>query len=274
MIIEVPIKRALLLAVLLQTTVWFTACDALRFLSMLPGREDPASAKTIRIHSIAPSIEVSQAVMNLIINESNGKSVVRFRQEGEKIFVETDGLYIAAVFNIASDSSEMKRYILEGKTLPEDMARNGLACALMKISGGTATGRILNLSGEAREVGTFWKGGGRGSSFSIGTLLITPDARFLLQADFSLGNICISPNLTTSTLTIDYSGYDGTLPKYEVNFENAFVLNGDLKLVKNPALPSNQGGDMINVFSGYGYPHLPRKMLTDNFVEDIMNEFS
>lgn len=273
--IAVVIKRALLFIALSQA-VWFTACEAFRFLAAVPDGGDPASARTIRIHNIAPSIEISNEAKDLIIAESNGKTLVNFGQgpTGETL-IKTDGLYLMVVFLISIDSAELESYMVNSKTTPEDVTKNGLAFALMKISGGAATGRILSLSSDVSEIGYYWPGGAKGSEYGIATLLITPDARFILQADFSLGNISIiSVDLTTKTYTVDYGSYDGTLPKYEVNFANAFVLNGDLKLVKNPALPSNQGGDMINVFSGYGNPFLPKKMLTDNFVQELVGRFS
>jgi hypothetical protein len=269
MTITVFIKKVFLAAALSQALL-LTTCEEFRQFSSF--EESETSTKTVFIKNIPSSIEISQEAKDLIMAESHDNPAVSFRQEATGAYIETDGIYLMAVFFMELDDEELVDYILGSKDVPEDVTKNGLAFAMMKISGGTARGRIISLSSDIDEFGYYWKGGDSDSEYGIATLLITPDARFILQADFFLGGLFIEKEYP---LEIEYAGYNGTLPEYELNFE-ATTITIDEKLVlhKKDEIQGS-GGYKLNVFEGYGNGgSLPSKMLTDNFVEDIMDRFS
>jgi hypothetical protein len=268
MTITVFIKKVFLAAALSQALL-LTTCEEFR--QILSLEESETSIKTVFIRNIPPSIGISQDAKYLIMAESHDNPAVNFRQEAAKVYIETDGIYLMVVFFVELETEELQEYMLGIKDVPEDVTKKGLAFAMMQISGGTARGRIISLSSDINEFGYYWKGGSSGSKYGIATLLITPDARFILQADFFLGGITIKHD---APLEIAYSGYDGTLPEYNLNFEISKIsIDENLKLHWDKTIKSTDGY-RINAFEGYGEPVLPRKMLSDNFIEDIMDGFS
>jgi hypothetical protein len=272
MAIAIFIKRVFLVAAISQA-LWLTACEEFRqFLSL---DESGTSVKTVFIQNIPPSIKISQDAKAFVMAESHDNPAVSFRQEDQDIYIETDGLYIMSVFFLATDDDELKGYISDSKKIPDDVTKHGLAFALVKISSGTAKGRIISLSSDINEFGYYWEGGDNNNDYGISTLLITPDARFILQADFFLGPVSVLPG---SPPKITYKGYKGTLPEYKLNFGEIGIDIDD----NDPELEWGNGGQTdirLKVFEGYGInppsnPSLPSKMLTDNFVNDVMDRFS
>jgi hypothetical protein len=278
------IKRDLLVRVFLFAAIfqafWLTSCEEFRqYLSL---QVSETTVKTVFIHDIPSSLEIGQPAKDYIMTESHGNPAVSFCQEAGKIYIKTDGLYLMVLVLMAVDPNDLESYIGGTQKVPEDVTKNGLAFAMTRISDGTARGRILSLSSDINEFGHYWEGGNSGSEYAMATLLITPDARFILQADFFLGNF--SPEFTPpDDIKITYAGYSGTLPEYDLNFGELEISIKDQKLVLEWDKDTQQlpDKDRINAFKGDGLkpdaagnPNLPWTMLSDNFVEDVMDRFS
>jgi hypothetical protein len=173
MTIATFMQRSLLFLALMQV-LWLTTCD----------KEQEPPAKTVIVQNITEAVEISQAGLNKIITEGNNNPFVKFRQEGGKFFINTDGLYLIVLFISEVTAGQLYTDLLSNAINARDVIEYGEAIALAKIHNGTAERHILTLSAKTAEVGYYWDGAGSGKH-RICTLLLTPDARFVLRADFS-----------------------------------------------------------------------------------------
>jgi hypothetical protein len=181
MTIATFMQRFSLILVLLQV-LWLTACD----------EEQEPSPKTVIIQNIMDEITISEAGKDAITASGDGSSFIKFRQEGGASHISTEGLYFIVLF-IPDDSIGT---VIDDITNVDIQAREvlnyGNGIALAKIHNKTAERRILNFSTNTTEVGYYWEADTDAGNFRICTLLITPDARFVLRADFSksaVGNL-------------------------------------------------------------------------------------
>jgi hypothetical protein len=186
MTIATFIQRPFLFLALLQA-LWLTTC----------GKEQEPPAKTVIIQNITEAVELSEAGKNKIITESNNNPFIKFRQVGGKFFIDTEGLYLMVLFISDVPVAQLMLDISAGTIKAKDVIDYGEAIALAKIHNGTAERHILTLSAKATEVGYYWDGGG--GNHRICTLLITPDARFVLRADFTT-----NPFVNQSEYRINY----------------------------------------------------------------------
>jgi hypothetical protein len=173
MTIATFMQRSVLFLALLQA-LCLTTC----------GKEQEPPAKTVIIQNITDAVELSSAGLNKIIADSNNNPFIKLRQGGGKSFIDTDGLYLLVLFIPSAPVTQLITDILKGDLEARDLIEFGAAIALAKVRSGTAERHILTLSAKATEVGYYWDGGG-GDNHRICTMLVTPDARFVLRIDFS-----------------------------------------------------------------------------------------
>jgi hypothetical protein len=235
-------KRVFLFLALSQT-LWFTACE----------EEQVPPQKTILVQNITTPIEITLEAMDVIIAESNNSPFMRFRQEGnETVVIDPEGLYLLCVFipaTFTDNAVKLFEQILGNERISEDVLDFGTAIAVAKVRNGTAERHILTFSGNANEILRYWDGtsedGQEGvtDEHHIITLLITPDARFILRSDFFHNGVGTSLNFlpfdkTTSQYILDYSGNTNRLSIFEAS--------------------STQS---------------PEKLLTDNIIEDFIGKY-
>ncbi|MDR1470829.1 MAG: hypothetical protein LBT00_16245 [Spirochaetaceae bacterium] len=258
--IAVFTERAFLFVTLCQA-LWLTACIE---------EEEGQSIKTISVQNIPSSLEFTQEAKAQIdsSNEGKGNPYVHFSQEGDNWYIKTDGLYMLAAFLPLDAAANRVEAILKGEVPSQDLVDYGAAFALMKISGGRVSGRLLTLSTKANEIGYYWDGGNRVEGYNIGLLLLTPDARFILRADVSTKPY---PG-TAAEYTLNYGSVYEVLDLESINEILAFIkgsLSTDKHLstvfrVKKAAVGEETPADS-NKAEG---------LLTDDFVNDLFSRFS
>jgi hypothetical protein len=160
--------------------------------------------------------------MDEMITKSNNNPSVTFRQGADgNFFIDPDGLYLVALFVPAkfavvtvADALALYKDIQNGMLESRNALGFGSAIALPRISGSTAERHILALTSEGSETGYYWDGtssdgmGATSDQHYIITLLITPDARFILRSDFFFnGGSPLFPTLfgNSDKYTIDFN---------------------------------------------------------------------
>jgi hypothetical protein len=213
-----------LLLALFQTFC-FTACD----------EQQDAPLKTIYVLNITDPIEISEAGKDKIIAESNNNPSVTFRQEAGKLVIDPEGLCLISLFLDAGPVNSLITDILNNNISAGDIIEFGQAIALAKVRQSVAERHILTLSTDVSELGFYWDGGGSsGTGHRICTMLITPDARFVLRIDFSKSEF-------------------GNLPEYRLNYR--------------------KGVDMETVFE-VDSVNLPQVLLPNDVVDYFLGRFS
>jgi hypothetical protein len=208
--------------------------------------------KIITLSNIPDSFEISPAVKTQLSRYNN--PLVRFRQEGGEPCIETDGLYILALFIPELTEDQLKAFITSGVLPEEDVLDKGAAYALIKI-GKTATQRIVTLSANIDELGYYWTDDGMGDAYSICTMLITPDARFILRIDFSI-NLYAKAK---SEFTLDYNLAGRSI---------ADLVDPNLDLITVFTVVRKKGSDTV-FDSNSAYTLMP-----ENFIEYLVERFS
>jgi hypothetical protein len=182
MTIATFIKRVFLF-LSFSLVLWITACDE---------QGDPL--KTILVQNITKPIEVSQDIKEEMIDKSDGRASVEFCPEGDKFYIDTEGLYLITVFvpdTSAQLAHELYDFIINNVKPSDDVLNSnyGVAISVAKIHNGKAERHILTFSSKIDDFGRYWDGlssdgkGGDTSDHFIFTLLVTPDARFVLRSD-------------------------------------------------------------------------------------------
>jgi hypothetical protein len=258
MTIPVSIRRIVGFLALSQT-LWLTTCE----------EESGRVVKLVTVTNIPDSFKVEPMVKDQLSQYYN--PLIKFSQEGE---LKTDGLYIMVVFFElpSSRASDLQAYIMEIATKDDEIdvdtiTENGKAFALMKIVGGTAEARILKMS-PADERGNYWDPGATNVRYGVCTLLITPDARFVLKADFYLGSIHVV--LTEVTCR----GYSGTIPRYTLDFNNKSGLKlQDITAKLEETLPSGNEAKIFAFNDDDKFDDV-QVLLSENFIMDLVDKFS
>lgn len=199
--------------------------------------------RTMFARNIPSAIEITDTAKDILSAVNDGNPVVTFSQGQGNLnhSVNTDNLYIMSIF-INNDKAleligDINEIVKDSTALAnlkwDDIISMGEAFALARISGGEARRHILSLAGGERDIGYYWPGSKDG--MRIFTILITPDARFILQIDFS---------------PLPY----GDSPEYAFNFTEdmytAFKIDGT---------------NGINE---------PIKLLSDDLINELINKFS
>jgi hypothetical protein len=237
-------KCVFLFLVFLQT-FWFTACED----------TENTSPKTILALNI-PATVISKDTMDKMIADNNNNSSISFRQEpdSDNFIIDPDGLYLMVlfvpatfVFESVADALALYDDIQKGKIESKDALDFGSAIALPKVSGGTAERHILTFTANESDAGYYWDGisnngmGDTSDEHYIFTLLITPDARFILRSDFFFKGGVLSP--TPSLTPFKNSN------KYTIDFNAAnksTMFKTDLDTPPEELLPD----DFIDYFAG------------------------
>jgi hypothetical protein len=210
--------------------LWLTACE-----------EKPLgqSLKVVTLSNIPSAFEISATAKTQLMSEDN--PLVRFRQEKGVDFIETDNLYILALFLREPTADKWQEIIEKGDTSPEEILDQGRAYALMKIEGTAAQDRIIALSTDAGEIGRYWEPDPP-ENFVICTMLLTPDARFILRVDFS------------------WKAYQSSMSEYTLDYNSVFDLSTVFSVVKTtPAKNPDK---------------IAWEFLSDNFLEYIIDKSS
>ncbi|MDR1230105.1 MAG: hypothetical protein LBK61_01760 [Spirochaetaceae bacterium] len=237
-------KRVFLLLVFSQV-LWLAACE----------EEQEPLQKAILVQNITTPVVITQQDMEVMTDENNNNPFVRFRQEGDGLFaIDPEGLYLLCVFipkTFAENAVQLVLDILAGNLISENVLDFGTAIAVAKVQNGTAERHILTFAGDDNSMFRYWNGfsedgqGGVTDKHHAITLLLTPDARFILRSDFFCKGIEVDPmpdflpfDITTSQYIFDYSGTTNRLPIFEAS-----------------AIKS------------------PQALLTDNIMEDFIGKF-
>jgi hypothetical protein len=189
------IKRVILLFALSQV-LWLTACDDV---------EQETPLKTILVLNIPESISISQDGKQKIITESNNNPYIKFRQGADELSVNTEGLYFMALFVPADFAILLSAAISNDLNEARDVIDYGEAIVLAKIHNRTVARHILSLSSNVAGIGYYWDGSSKtgATSHRVCTMLITPDARFVLRVDFTNSPILGSQSEYTLNYGID-----------------------------------------------------------------------
>ncbi|MDR0638823.1 MAG: hypothetical protein LBG27_07985 [Spirochaetaceae bacterium] len=228
MTIAVLIKRVFLLVALSQA-LWLTTCEE------APGR----LVKIATLSNIPVDLEINATAKAQLSEYDNLAKL--FFQEAGKWYLKTNGLYVMVLFLPVAVALEWEQRILNGEN-PKEMLDYAQAVALMNISGETVQGRINTLSTKIGETGFYWEGDGT-TVYGICTMLTSPDARFILQIDFSTKK------------------YTNALPDYALEY----VPSSDLRTVFN-VVRSKSSTTSIKSTAW--------KWLGENFIMELVDRFS
>ena len=190
----------------------------------------PSDVKTLVVEDIPDSIPVS-AVSEQDLIDGNAQVVFSPNASGG-VSVNTENLYIFAVVLPSSVFTSVIDGVLNNTLSPKNIADWGEAFVVAKIQGGTARRRILNLAAGRDDIATYWTGG-QDPAYFVSLLYITPDARFILKCDFSVGKY-------SNTVTEFYYKYSG--------------------------------GDMTAVYEIDG-SQTPVPLLSDDFLSEVLTKF-
>jgi hypothetical protein len=268
MTITVTAKRAFFL--LCVQAVLLTACQE--------EASDPSLIKFISIRNLDREMKISRQAWDQILEETiNDKTPIQFSQATDgNIVIDTEGFYVLVLLLPFNPDDTWESDITADFQKLNDLMDYGQGYALVKIHNGAGKQALLTLSKQIDEVGIYWSGKGvsqEGSNaaikYSVCSLLITPDARFIIRGDFSWWNLPETTVAEMQEFPLDYGyayGLDMTVEELL-----GWHTQDYLDFIKD--MKSEKGG-MLSVFKvDESGETMPQTLLPDEFINDLVGRF-